>query len=496
MGAAGHCPNIVTYNELLDSTVRKDVHASWKLVDEMKSRGIEPNHVTCSIMLKSVQPGVRMADVERTMRLLDHMDDEMDEVLLSSVCEACIRVGRADLLQKPLKRQKGEHGLQVQGAHTYGSIIRAYGYVQDLDSVWSSWREMKRRNIVPTAVTLGCMVEALVTNHDVEAAHKLISEAVADPETHDLVNAVIYCSVLKGFSHQRRFDRVWSVHKEMLKLELQFSVVTYNTLIDACARSQEMFRIPALLTEMEKQGIEPNVITYSTVLKGYCAEHKLEKAFEVLEDMKRSKKFLPDEITYNSLLDGCARHGLFDRGMSVLADMEESGVVPSNFTLSVLVKLANRSRKPDRAFQLLKDLTQKYHLRPNSHVYSNLVHACTVHGELRRGMEVLEQMLGEHVKPDSRTYMLLIKACLESKEVCDAEGLLRVALGLSGAHARIAKFSASLAMPHGGMDSAVVSEVLEAVAGACDEKALQLMRDLRRVPGLTSRLTAKAINTR
>jgi pentatricopeptide repeat protein len=278
--------------------------------------------------------------------------------------------------------------------------------------------------------------------------------------------------------------------------------VTYNTLIDACARSQEMFRIPTLLKEMDRQGIEPTVITYSTILKGYCMENKLEKAFEVLEDMKRSQKFLPDEITYNSLLDGCARHGLFERGMSVLADMEESGVVPSNFTLSLLVKLANRSRKPDMAFQLIQDLSQRYHIRPNSHVYSNLVHACTAHDDLRRGMEVLEQMLGEHVRPDSRTYMLLIKACLENKEACDAEGLLRGALGLSGAHSRIAKFSASLVMPRGGMDSAVVSEVLEAVAETSDENALQLMRDLRRVPGLrldqrlTSRLTAKAINTR
>lgn len=277
MSAAGHCPNIVTYNELLDSIVRKDVHGAWQLVEEMKSNGVQPNHVTCSIMLKSVQPGVRMVDVERTMKLLDHMDDEMDEVLLSSVCEACIRVGRADLLQKQLKRQKGESGLHVQGAHTYGSIIRAHGYVQDLDGVWSNWREMKRRNIVPTAVTLGCMVEALVTNHEVEAAHKLICEAVADPELHDMVNAVIYCSVLKGFIHEKRFDRVWSVHKEMVKLELQFSAVTYNTLIDACARSQEMFRIPALLKEMDRQGIEPTVITYSTILKGYCMEHKLEK---------------------------------------------------------------------------------------------------------------------------------------------------------------------------------------------------------------------------
>mmetsp|Transcript_29286 Transcript_29286/g.77388 ORF Transcript_29286/g.77388 Transcript_29286/m.77388 type:complete len:1025 (+) Transcript_29286:162-3236(+) len=499
---AGLAPNVVTYNELIDALIKKDARAAWTLVDEMRAAGVQPNHVTCSIVLKSIQPGSRTSDVERALKLLDTMDDEMDEVLLSSVCEACIRVGRADLLTKQLQRQKSERGVQVQGAHTYGSIIRACGYVQDLEGVWSTWREMKRRHIVPTSITLGCMVEALVTNYEVEAGYELIREALADEVTHDLVNAVIFCSVLKGFSHAKRYDRVWSVHEEMLAHKLQFSIVTFNTLIDACARSCEMGRIPALLEEMSKQGIEPNVITYSTVLKGYCTEHRLDKAFEVLDDMKKSKKFMPDEVTYNTLLDGCARHGLYDRGMSVLDDMLESGVVPSNFTLSVLVKLANRSHQPEKAFLIVKDLCEKYNLRPNSHVYSNLVHACTAHGDLRKGMEVLEQMLGEHIRPDSRTYALLARACLEKREVNDAVGLLRGALGLHGAHARIAKFSASLVMPRGGLDSALVSEILEAVAGVSDTTAVQLLRDLRQVQGLKldprlmNRLTAKAIHTR
>ena len=40
-------------------------------------------------------------------------------------------------------------------------------------------------------------------------AYEVIQEALADPQTANLVNAVTYSSVLKSFNHQKRFHRVW-----------------------------------------------------------------------------------------------------------------------------------------------------------------------------------------------------------------------------------------------------------------------------------------------
>merc|ERR1719195_2558589 len=113
-----------------------------------------------------------------------------------------------------------------------------------------------------------------------------------------------------------------------------------------------MARVPAILEEMCDQQITPNIVTYSTILKGYCNERSIEKALELLEDMKKTTEFRPDEITYNTLLDGCARVGLYDRGVALLSEMQQEGVRPSNFTLSVLAKLATRSKRPDLAFEL------------------------------------------------------------------------------------------------------------------------------------------------
>ena len=61
-------------------------------------------------------------------------------------------------------------------AHTYGSIIRAYGSNNDIRCAWNTWEEMKKQHVAPISVTVGAMVEALATNRDIEAGYELILE--------------------------------------------------------------------------------------------------------------------------------------------------------------------------------------------------------------------------------------------------------------------------------------------------------------------------------
>eukprot|EP00932_Pfiesteria_piscicida_P002585 SRR837773.12515.p1 GENE.SRR837773.12515~~SRR837773.12515.p1 ORF type:complete len:861 (+),score=288.72 SRR837773.12515:2-2584(+) len=485
--SAGLEPNCVTFNELIDASAKKNLRDMWELVSEMQSSGLKPNQVTCSIVLKSIQSCSRAEDVERALAVVDEANDAMDEVLLSSLCEACIRCNRSDLLSRVLRQQRSNKAITVKGAHTFGSLIRAYGFLGDMSGVWNTWKELKSRRVAPSCITLGCMVEAVATNGDPDAAHKLIRETLEDLQTRPLVNAVIFCSVLKSYCHKRCFDKVWAVHEEMRELNLQYSIVTYNALIDACARSADMRRVHSLLEDMQKDNIEPNVITYSTVLKGYCQEGRMDRAFTVLEDMKKNKSFSPDEVTYNTLLDGCARFGMFERGMEVLADMEESGVKPSNFTVSVLVKLANRSRRFEKAFELSEEVSKKYNFALNMHVYNNLMQACTSANQHERALAVFEKMLDQRIKPDSRSYKILLQSSVQLGDKEQTVSLLHAAVGKRCALPRFNRFTASAMQPKGGLASDVVMAALDGLAERCRDEALalEMYRELRSVPGLS-----------
>merc|ERR1719174_1813311 len=136
-------------------------------------------------------------------------------------------------------------------------------------------------------------------------------------------------------------------------------------MIDACARVGRMESVSDLLEDMKKHGVRPNLITFSTMIKGHCQSGDIQTAFSLLEQM------------------------------------QAAGVQPSNFTLSVLVKLMNRARKLDQAFGLVQEISQKYNFKPNVHVYTNLIQACTSNRQLTRAMETLETMLRNNVYPES-----------------------------------------------------------------------------------------------
>merc|ERR1719215_1713702 len=483
MTKEGLKPNQVTFNELINAMVSKGGDGRrkqmWGVVDEMKVADVKPNQVTMSILLKCLNSYSSQTEITKTMDLIKAMDEPMDEVLLSSVVEACVRVGKPDLLESQLQHLQDGAPITINGSHTYGSLIKAYGHAKDLTSIWRCWKQMRSRHIKPTSITMGCMVEAIVSNGDTEGAYDLIHQLQDDEQCRDVLNSIIYCSVLKGFTREKKIDRVWSVYEEMKERKAELSIVTYNTLIDACARCGRMEHLPTILEDMKTHGAKPNVITLSTMLKGHCQNGDVQSGFKILEQIRLDPQLKPDEIMYNSLLDGCAQNNLVDEGLRLLEEMQAEHVYPSNFTLSVLVKLMSRARRLEQAFCLVDELSQKYNFRPNVYVYSGLVQACIFNQQLPRGVHVLERMVTEGIAPEGRTYAILLRASMSKGLFEQAAGLLRGALGLSDALPFLQKRIAVCP----SLDCALVNEVLGGLAdrGHSKDLAVPLLHKIRHI---------------
>merc|ERR1719310_912497 len=313
MSECGIQANQGTYNEMLNALVAvKDRHEMWGLVREMNAIGMRPNSVTCSIILKSLTAHSAPDDVRQAMALIDNLHEDMDEVLFASVIEACVRVGQLDLLSSKLQQYAGLGGLAGLTAPTYGSMIKAYGRARDIERVRELWGEMRRRHVTPTSITLGCVIDALVNNGFPDEALSLVREIRDDDTCKDILNTVIYSTLLKGFAQARQPGRVQDVFEEMKEMGIACNTVSYNTMLDANARTGKMDRADELFQEMQASGVSPDVITYSTLVKGYCQAGDIDQGFQVLKDMVKSGVHEPDEILYNSLLDGCAKQHRVD----------------------------------------------------------------------------------------------------------------------------------------------------------------------------------------
>jgi len=479
MNELGIQANKVTYNELLSALVSiKDRRGMWQLLSEMKKNGVTPNSVSCSIILKSLNSNSHPTDIDRAMELMEEIEDEMDEVLFSSVIEACIRIKRLDVLSSRLQRYAAKGGLAGLSAPTYGSMIKAYGQARDVERVWELWREMRGRSVKPTAITLGCMVDALVKNGLVDEAFELIHEINRDRSCQDTVNTVTYSTILKGYSQAKQPDRVHVVYAEMRELGIECNTITYNTMIDANARTGRMDHVEELLEDMATFQVEADIITYSTAVKGYCMAGDVDRAFKVLDSMLKAGTHEPDEIMYNSLLDGCAKQHRVDDALKLLERMKKSNVAPSNFTLSILVKLLGRSRQLNKAFTMVEEICKEYGFQANIHVYTCLLQACIHNRQIHRALKLHDSMITEaYVQPDSKTYTALVRGCLQTGVLEKAAVLVRVAYGLPGAETMARPTYAP------GLEPRVLEEVMGSLSTnpVAERLAVPLLADLRSV---------------
>merc|ERR1719356_1520053 len=227
-------------------------------------------------------------------------------------------------------------------------------------------------------------------------------------------------------------DKVFVVYQEMQARGIPCNTITFNTLLDACAKACAMKKASQLLEEMGQSSAEPDLITYSTLIKGFCAEGDVDRAFHILDEMKRDGKFSPDEIMYNSILDGCAKQQRVDDALRMLDEMKSRGVSPSNYTLSILVKLLGNARRLPQAFQMVEDLSSQNGFRPNIQVYTCLVQACVLNRRLEKAFALHQTMLAEGCRVDEKFYGVLARGCPQLRQPLKAAQVVRAAFQLPG----------------------------------------------------------------
>lgn len=434
MRKQGFPPTDVTYNELLHALVRSDSTQRrsqvWAVVDEMQREGIQPNRITCSILLRNLKgKGVPAAHIARTVELTDNLNEPVDEVLLSSIIEACIRLGKPALVAKKLAElHSGASTVKVCNGHTFGSLIKAYGFCKDTAGAWECWRQMRTQRITPSSITIGCMVEAISSNGDAAGGHELIRSLLSEDDCQGQINNVIYGSVLKGYRSENNMSGMWAAYQEMLANGIEPSVANFNAMIDACARNGQADRAPEVHQTMVRRGLQPNLITYSSLIKAACQRGDCDSALATMQELRKDPSVSCDEIVYNTLIEGCGQAGYTAEAERLLEQMEGEGIYPSNFTLTCMVRVMSQAKRLDRAFELVDTLPMKYRFRANTYSFNALLQACVACREPQRGVRVCEQMVRARIQPDTRCFQNLVMSLASAGHCVHTANVLRIAM--------------------------------------------------------------------
>jgi pentatricopeptide repeat protein len=263
------------------------------------------------------------------------------------------------------------------------------------------------------------MLDTLVNNGETDEAVRLLRSW----ETKVRPNAVMYSIILKGLAAAHRADDALEILNDMHASGVQMTTMLYNCVVDVLARVGAMDKVYPLLERMRQEGHHPDNFTCSLLVKGYCSKGELTNAIEVLNHQPE-KGGEGTTIAFNTLLDGCVRKAAWDVADTLLSKMDSYGVTPSNFTLSIIVKMWGRRRQLSKAFMAVEMMRQKPGFHVNITVLSCLMSACIMNESVDKALVIFDEIRGPVGQgADEKAYNLIISGCIRHNRNEDAARL-------------------------------------------------------------------------
>lgn len=201
--------------------------------------------------------------------------------------------------------------------------------------------------------------------------------------------------------------------QEMLQQRLTPDQVSYNTLLDAHAKSADGTGAHQVLNEMINTSVAPGVVSF-IVIEAYARAGDRAAAEEVFKSMQRFN-VQPNQITYTALL-----RARLEAGDLAAAERLESHLNLVGYTL--LIDAYARLGKCVKAEETFEALTQRG-LTPNLATYTALMKAYAKAHHPHKAEEVLDRLKAEGLEPNALSYLTLINAHSKEGDLRRAEEL-------------------------------------------------------------------------
>jgi len=263
------------------------------------------------------------------------------------------------------------------------------------------------------------------------------------------VDAISYNTVIKGFVADDNLEQSLECLRSMQLHGLEPDDVTLTSLLDISLAEKQRTTIDHIVALLLKEGrsldsgtcnlfikglirvgrlskateiydamkmgegyrAKPTIVTYSMLIKAYVDGRDLERALLLVHDMGLAGE-QPDEIIFGHLLEGCRLVANIKLGERLFDDMLQAGLKPSEYTLTMMVKLYGRCNALEKAYNMVASWESDHGKKPSVIHFTCLVSGCLRLKQYDQAWRAYELMEANHVVSDAMMISTLIPSML------------------------------------------------------------------------------------
>ncbi|KAG9442294.1 hypothetical protein H6P81_018148 [Aristolochia fimbriata] len=216
-------------------------------------------------------------------------------------------------------------------------------------------------------------------------------------------------SLVHAYGSAGMLDHALRTFEQMDDLGAQRSIVSFNSLLSSCNKSQNFDQVPKLFSELsDKYHIKPNKFSYGILIKSLCESGSPESALPILEEMDEKSVEITG-VTYTTLLDAFYKKGKVDEAQKIWEEMEKKGCSTDVAVYNVKIKYACNSPdgKPEDVLRLFDEMIA-LGLDPDIISYNYLMTSYCKNNKVEDAMKVYEDAQGKRCLENAATFRNLM----------------------------------------------------------------------------------------
>jgi len=409
---------------------------TWVVVNYMRTKNAAPIGKTNARSQKRSQSTAEVADVivnlcqeqfTRALRLYRDLiksgrDREIvDEVFYTSLVEAAIRVGKADVAEQIITRMHG-NGM-VPSVAFLQSLLKLFAARKNFAECIRAFELFEPQ---PDKVIYSCLTLAAAETADVPLCREFLDRAAA---SFTLAGRDML-PLLRLYTRRRDYDAAAQELRSLFTKGWEVEAIVVNTVLSVCVHAPDMELMEAIVRETKEYEAKNkttvlDIVSYNTLMKSAARRGDVAKCFVILDEIQ-ALDLAADDVTYSTLLDVCIDREEHERASVALDRMCESGVTMNCVLLTTLMKGFIRSKHLDKAMALFDTMrSTESQVKPDMITYSMLIKAQCDIGDMGQALQILEDMLQNSCDVDDVVFTHLIEGCCHVANLQLAEKLFR-----------------------------------------------------------------------
>lgn len=365
------------------------------------------------VSMNALIAGYALKDTEEAINLLHEMQImglKPSEVTFATLIDACKGLSKV-ILGMQIHCAILKWGLLCGSEFLGTSLLGMYmdsQRIADANTLFSELSNLK------SVVLWTALISGLTQNECSDQALNLYREMRGNnilPDQATFVTVLRACALLSSLQDGKQ------IHSLIFHTGFDLDELTSSSLVDMYAKCGD---VKGAAKVFEELAIKKDVISWNSMIVGFAKNGFAERALKVFDEMTQSC-VTPDDVTFLGVLTACSHAGWVSEGRQIFDVMVNYyGIQPRVDHYACMVDLLGRWGFLKEA----EDFIDKLDVEPNAMIWSNLLGACRIHGDGKRGQRAAEKLI-ELEPQNSSPYVLLSNMYAASGHWDEARSLRR-----------------------------------------------------------------------